>query len=80
MGEADDFGEGEADGDGEESDEGGVEDFRLGGAVATGVAGGVGDAFCKGFTGPVGLRGAAGGDLATVGEGDGAAVALESGR
>lgn len=76
VGDGEDFGEGEEAGEGEEdeSDEGGVEDFRLGAGEVIGVAGGVGEAFCNGLTGPVGFRGVEGVNRG-LGEGDGAACA-----
>lgn len=59
------------------------EAFGLRGAEAEGFAEGVGDAFSIGLTGPVGFNGGAGVGFAEelgVGEGEGAAIPLESGR
>jgi hypothetical protein len=85
LGEGDALGAGEGEeeaGEGEE-EEGGVDDldFREGDDGI--VAAGVGEAFPNGFTGPVGFRGAGGGDFVAglgEGEGEGAADTLESGR
>ena len=82
MGE--DFGEGLGEAEGEEADEGEDEaegegeDLSFVGA-AVGLAEGVGDAFCKGFTGPVGLRGGPGFAVG-VGVGEGAAKISETPR
>jgi hypothetical protein len=63
--------EGEGVEEGEEDADGVGDDFVLTGEDE-GLAEGVGDAFCMGFTGPVGLRGGPGFALG-VGVGDGAA-------
>ena len=81
LGEGEDLGAGEGEEEaGEDEDEGGgAEDLDLG----EGDDAGVGEAFPNGFTGPVGFRGAGGGDFVAglaVGEGDGAPETLESGR
>lgn len=87
VGEGDGFGRGVvAAGVEEEAGEreGVAEDFGLAGADGTGFADGVGEAFGNGFTGPVGLSGGAEGvgfaPGLRVGEGEGAAIAMESGR
>jgi hypothetical protein len=70
-----DFGEGEGDelGAADEAGEGDGDDFDLG--ERAGFSEGLGEAFCKGFTGPVGRRGGAG--LAPgVGVGEGAAATV----
>jgi hypothetical protein len=79
LGDGDGFGEGEeAAGEGEE-EAGEAVDFGLAGAEGPGLAEGVGDAFCNGFTGPVGFSGVLGVGLG-VEEGKGAGIALERGR
>jgi hypothetical protein len=86
LGEGDDLdlglGEGEEEA-GAEEEEGGVDDLDFERGDEGGVSAGVGEAFPKGFTGPVGFRGAGGGDFVAglgEGEGEGAADTLESGR
>jgi hypothetical protein len=75
LGEA----EGEEAEEGEEDAEGVGEDFVLAGEEE-GLAEGVGDgSFCRGFTGPVGLRGGPGFGVG-VGVGEGAAQRSESPR
>ena len=86
LGDGDDFlaGEGEEEEEaGEEEAGGGADDFDFAGGDDGGFPPGVGEALCKGFTGPVGFRGADAVGLAVglgLGEGEGAAVTLESGR
>lgn len=70
---------------GEEEAGGGADDLDFREGDDGGVAGGVGEAFPNGFTGPVGFKGAGGGDFVAglgegEGEGEGAADTLESGR
>ena len=75
-GEGEGFGEREAEGEGEAeiAMDGDADDFGLAGGDAAGLADGVGETFCSGFTGPVGLSGVEGVGLG-VGEGEGAACA-----
>ena len=87
---ADGLGEGDALGAGEGEEEagagedgGGADDLVFGEGDNGGLLAGVGEAFPNGFTGPVGFRGAGGGDFVGgfgEGEGEGAADTLESGR
>lgn len=80
VGEGDDLAAGEGE---EEETGGGADDLDFGEGDDAGLAAGVGEAFPNGFTGPVGFRGAGGGDLVAglgEGEGEGAADTLESGR
>ena len=82
VGEGDDFGEGEGEG---EEEAGGVDDLDFREGDDGGVAEGVGEALPNGLTGPVGFRGAGGGDFVPglgegEGEGEGAPDMLESGR
>lgn len=84
LGEGDDLraGEGE-EGAGEEEEEGGADDLDFGEGDDGGLAAGVGEAFPNGFTGPVGFRGAGGGDFVAglgEGEGEGAPDTPESAR
>src|SRR3954464_12085709 len=69
------FGDGEGDevAAAEEAGEGEGDDFDLG--ERAGFSVGVGEAFCNGFTGPVGRRGG-GGLAAGVGVGEGAAARM----
>jgi hypothetical protein len=84
LGEGDDLGAGEGEEEaGEEEEGGGADDLDFGEGDDAGLDAGVGEAFPNGFTGPVGFRGAGGGDfVAGLGEGDGggAPKMLESGR
>ena len=88
VGEGDDFGEGEGEeepGEEEPEEAGGVDDLDFREGDDGGVAEGEGEALPNGLTGPVGFRGAGGGDFVAVlgegvGEGEGAADTLESGR
>src|SRR5688572_21179584 len=84
LGEGDDFGAGEGEEEaGEDEAGGGADDLDFGEGDEAGLAAGVGEAFPNGFTGPVGLRGAGGGDFVAglgEGEGEGAPDTLESGR
>ena len=69
------FGEVEGEGEEEEAGEADGVDFGLG--VRVGFSEGEGEAFCNGFTGPVGRRGGAG---LAVGVGEGAAATIAAPR
>ena len=84
VGEGDDLAAGEGEEEaGEEEAGGGAEDLDFGEGDEAGLVAGVGEAFPNGFTGPVGFRGAGGGDFVAglgEGEGEGAPETLEIGR
>jgi hypothetical protein len=86
LGEGDDFEAGEGEEEavaGEEEGDGGVEDLDFDRGDEAGLSAGVGEGFPNGFTGPVGFKGAGGGDFVAglgEGEGEGAPDTLESDR